>query len=117
MHLRHTAQGLEVRLTADGADAGRALQASAELLRRQLEQQGVTVLRLEVQGPTTTAGGATPDGRDGASAGSGTGPGGRGSDTPGSGRRGARTTIDLPTDPDHRTTLTLPDGALVDVLA
>jgi hypothetical protein len=117
VHLRHTAKGLDVRLTAEGAEAGRALHASAELLRQRLESTGVTVLRLEVADPTTAATGGDATGRDATSAGSGTGDGRPGSDRPGSGRGGTRATIDLPTDPDDRTTLTLPDGALVDVLA
>lgn len=112
VHLRHTAQGLDVRLSADGAEAARALALAAEGLRRQLESQGVTVLRLEIADATTAdaRGGGDAADRDGAPAADGR-----------SGRpAGARVDVADPTDLTPitpRTTLTLPDGALVDVLA
>jgi flagellar hook-length control protein FliK len=115
VHLRQTAQGLDVRLSADGAEAARALTQAAEGLRRQLESQGVTVLRLEIaDGTTADARGGDAAGRDGQAPGS-------------DGRTGAasRTRVDVETGDDATTlpstttatTLALPDGALVDVLA
>ncbi|CAB4927229.1 unannotated protein [freshwater metagenome] len=115
VHLRQTALGLDVRLTAEGAEAGRALAASAESLRRQLEGQGLTVLRLEVVEQQASAAGDGPSGerRDAPSQ---AGTEGRRDGTGGHDAR--RLAVDLPADPtDPRTTLTLPDGALVDVLA
>jgi flagellar hook-length control protein FliK len=118
VHLRHTSRGLDVRLSAEGAEAGRALAASADELRRRLEDQGVTVLRLEIVDPSSADGsGPARDGR-GASGDRGTDPRTDPGATPGDPRRGTRTTLDLPADPtDPRTTLALPDGTLVDVLA
>ncbi len=48
VHLRHSAEGLSARVVAEGPEAAQLLQQAAGELRRSLEQQGLTLVRLDV---------------------------------------------------------------------
>jgi len=48
IHLRHGAQGLTARIVADAPEAVAALQQAGPELRRSLEEQGVTLLGLDI---------------------------------------------------------------------
>jgi flagellar hook-length control protein FliK len=106
VHLRHTAEGLSARVVAEAPEAARLLAQAAGELRRTLEAQGLNVVRIDVG----TAGGDA----------AGTGAGATGSEQRDGRRTGGQTgdhdgaETDLPTDD---TTIELPNGALVDVLA
>jgi flagellar hook-length control protein FliK len=114
IHLRHTSDGLVARVVAEHAGAAHLLQQAGAELRRSLEAQGVTLLRLDVGASGQQAGQQQGSGAPGGQSGTGS----AGSD----GRHGAngsdpdaqRTGDDATAGPTH---LTLPNGVLVDVLA
>ncbi len=114
VHLRHTADGLVARVVAEHASAAQQLQQAGAELRRSLEQQGLTLLRLDIG-----ASGDETANRRGAAFDAAFGHGDRGN------RRGAADAdatapivgADLAGDGETTTTLQLPNGALVDVLA
>jgi hypothetical protein len=111
VHLRHTPDGLVARVVAEHASAVQQLQHAGAELRRSLEQQGLTVLRLDVGGfageSAGRRGAATAFGHDDR------------------GRPRDGTPVDPlaplgaadPVAGETTTTLQLPNGALVDVLA
>jgi flagellar hook-length control protein FliK len=112
IHLRHTADGLVARVIADSAGAAQVLQQSAADLRRDLEQQGLNLLRLDIGASGEQAGQtAAQRGFDGA--------------LDGDARRSARAgasddeliVVATGTAPAAGSTLHLRNGALVDVLA
>jgi flagellar hook-length control protein FliK len=106
IHLRSTSEGLVARVMADASQAANVLRHAGDELKRMLEGQGLNLARLDV-------GTAPQDQRR-----SGFGPG----DQPG-GRRngqGAPNGIELDGSVDtttEETTIRLPNGVLVDVLA
>jgi len=113
VHLRQTADGLVARVVAEHASAAQQLQQAGTDLRRQLEQSGINVLQLDIgasgeqggQAAGRQAFGAFGDGDDGRA--------GRGTsddDDP-------LAALDGADDTTPTTTLALPNGALVDVLA
>ncbi len=106
VHLRHTADGVVAKVVAHSADAAQQLQQAASDLRRQLDSQGVNILSLDI-------GQSSPDDRSAAGTGAGFDGGGRGnSGGPAGGESAgadAETTVN--------STLRLPNGVLVDVLA
>ncbi|MGN6187938.1 MAG: flagellar hook-length control protein FliK [Conexibacter sp.] len=114
VHLRQTADGLVARVVAQHGAAAQQLQQAGAELRRSLEQQGLNVLRLDIG-----ASGDETAGRRGAAFDAAFGQDGRG------GRRGdgadPLASLDGAADGDPAatatTTLQLPNGALVDVLA
>lgn len=127
IHLKQTADGLLARVVAEHQAAAQLLHTAAAELRRSLEAQGLTLLQLDVGTPGDEQGrganGSGPFGFADGAAGDGRGSGAR------AGQRGAdaganRTDADADeeivlgaargTDP---TTIALPNGALVDVLA
>jgi hypothetical protein len=111
IHLRHTAEGLVARVVAEHAGAAHLLQQAGAELRRSLEAQGVTLLRLDVgasghhggQAAGQSGSGGAAD-RSGARAGADV----HDADGPATGDVGATPDASL---------LTLPNGVLVDVLA
>jgi flagellar hook-length control protein FliK len=108
VHLRHTAEGLSARVVAEAPEAAHLLSQAAGELRRTLEAQGLSLLRIDV----ATAG-------DERSAGTGAGAAGHeqrdGRRHPGAPASGSGA---LETDtPIVERTIELPNGALVDVLA
>jgi flagellar hook-length control protein FliK len=110
IHLQQTSAGLIASVVADGAEAAQVLQQAGHDLRRQLEAQGIELQRLDISYSGDERSGArsaetqTGDGEQRSSAGD--------SSTATDGG-------DLnPTDELTATsTLELPDGVLVDVLA
>lgn len=108
VHLRHTPDGLVARVVAEHASAVQQLQQAGAELRRSLEQQGVTLLRLDVG----ASGGETAGRRGAATA--------FGQDDRGRRRGETATPLDGATETtavETTTTLQLPNGALIDVLA
>jgi flagellar hook-length control protein FliK len=111
IHLRQTADGLVARVVAQHGAAAQLLQDAGSDLRRQLEQHGLNLLRLDI--------GAS--GQQGGRAGSRDALADR--DEARAGRKRTRAGADrlAPLDgaaaSDLTTTLALPNGALVDVLA
>jgi flagellar hook-length control protein FliK len=117
VHLRQTADGLVARVVAEHATAAQLLQDAGADLRRQLESQGLTLLRLDI-GASGEQGGRAADRQALANGSSAFG------DSAGNGRnRGGDAAdplalLDGTTDQTSTTTtLALPNGALVDVLA
>lgn len=112
IHLRHTADGLLARVVADSTGAAQLLQQSAGDLRRQLEQQGVPLLRLDIGASGEQAGQAGAQRDFGALA-----TGARGGDLRSSldGEGDAVLAVGAETRPVGA--LHLSNGALVDVLA
>jgi len=114
VHLRQTADGLVARVVAQHAGAAQQLQQAGAELRRSLEQQGLNVLRLDIGASGDETAGRRGAAFDNAAA-------------FGDERRGSRGTgadplaaLDGLGDADTAetaTTLQLPNGALVDVLA
>jgi flagellar hook-length control protein FliK len=105
IHLRVTHDGLVARVVADHAQAAHVLRDAGGELRRQLESQGLNLVRFDVD----TAG--ARDERRSAFA---------QADQGGSRRQGGDAPVDeLDTTPDPtpETTVRLPNGVLVDVLA
>jgi hypothetical protein len=109
VRLHSTPQGVAAHLVADSPEAAKALQQASDDLRRQLEARDVNLLSLDV---------STSNGDDGRQAGFGAdaGRGGSASGTPNRGRYGL-SDPDAPAEAPAETTLVLPDGVLVDVLA
>jgi flagellar hook-length control protein FliK len=107
VHLRHTSDGLVAHVVAHAPEAVQQLQQAAADLRRQLEGQGVNLLSLDI-------GQSAGDERSAGRAGSGFG-------DDGSGRNGgqpAGTAADTAdAEVTVNSTLQLPNGVLVDVLA
>jgi flagellar hook-length control protein FliK len=113
VHLRQTADGLLARVVAEHATAAQQLQQAGAELRRSLEQQGVNVLQLDIG-----ASGEEAADRRGAAFASAFGRDGRGRSR-GEGAD-ALAALDGAAEGDAgqtTTTLQLPNGALVDVLA
>ena len=115
IHLRQTSDGLVARVVAEHGAAVQQLQQAGGELRRQLEQSGINLLRLDIGASGEDAGRAA-DRRAFAGA--------FGDDDRGGSRdRGAAgddplAPLDGAVDPTtSTTTLTLPNGALIDVLA
>ncbi|HKG03922.1 MAG TPA: flagellar hook-length control protein FliK [Conexibacter sp.] len=114
VHLRQTADGLVARVVAEHATAAQLLHNAGGELRRQLESQGLTLLRLDI-GASGEQGGRAADrqalangnGAFGDNAGHGRN---RGGDAP-------LAPLDGTAETSTTTTLALPNGALVDVLA
>ena len=106
IHLRQTADGLVARVVAEHAGAAQLLQHAGAELRRSLETQGLTLLRLDLgasgeqdrRAPGEQHGFGDPSGRD-------------------ADAEDAASVEDTLAAPTAQTTLTLPNGALVDVLA
>jgi flagellar hook-length control protein FliK len=110
IRLQQTAHGLSASVVASGAEAAQVLQQAAQDLRRQLEAHGIELTRLDI-----SYSGEQRDGARSAQAGQGDGefrsPAGDGS----AATDGSELT---PTDEiTVKSTLELPDGVLVDVLA
>ena len=105
IHLRHTADGLVAKVIADSAGAAQVLQQSAADLRRELEQQGLNLLQLDIGASGEQAGAQQ----------------GFGDYEGGTARRDAAPADELLTvatdAPPTARSLQLPNGALVDVLA
>jgi len=105
VHLRSTSEGIVARVVAHAPEAAQQLQQAAADLRKSLEQQGLNLLNLDIghqdDGRSTGRAGAGTDGSGqgagGSSAGAGDGDGGDETST--------------------ETSLQLPNGVLVDVLA
>jgi len=114
VHLRQTSDGLVARVVAQHAAAAQLLQDGGADLRRQLEQSGLTLLRLDIGASGEQAG---RSGRDALAN------GGTAANGDGGSRRGAPTDddplapLDGTTETTATATLALPNGALVDVLA
>jgi flagellar hook-length control protein FliK len=106
IHLRQTADGLVARVVAQHAGAAQLLQHAGGELRRSLETQGLTLLQLDI--------GASGE-QGGQAAGEQRGFGGAGSGASADGDALSRD--DAPATDASERTLTLPNGALVDVLA
>jgi len=105
IHLRHTAAGLLARIVAQHGAAAQLLQQAGDELRRSLESQGLTLLRLDVGASGQQASGGAGEQRgDG-------GPAARAAD------RGEPDAGDVQADPAAPATVTLPNGVLIDVLA
>jgi Meckel syndrome type 1 protein len=114
VHLRQTADGLVARVVAEHATAAQLLQNAGGELRRQLEAQGLTLLRLDI-GASGEQGGRPGDR---ALANGGGAFGDAGSSRNRDGDADPLALLDGTTDPaSTTTTLALPNGALVDVLA
>ncbi len=103
VHLRSTPDGLVARVVAHSPEAVQTLQQAAGDLRRSLEEQGLTLLNLDIG-----QSGERSTGRSGSDAG-------------GLGRGNRQGSDGLPADgadnSTTETTLRLPNGVLVDVLA
>ncbi len=114
VHLRQTADGLVARVVAEHATAAQLLQHAGGELRRSLESQGLNLLRLDIgaSGEQAARNGDRRALADGFADGDGRGSRGDASDP--------LAPLDGATDADltsTTTTLALPNGALVDVLA
>ena len=108
VHLRHTADGLVATVVAHSPEAAQQLQQAAADLRRQLEGQGVNLLSLDI-------GQSAGDERSASRAGAGFGDDGRGEGRAHSNGTGSAAGPDAET--TVKSTLQLPNGVLVDVLA
>jgi flagellar hook-length control protein FliK len=107
VRLHSSPQGISAHLVADSPEAAKALHQASDDLRRQLESRDVTLLSLDV---------STSNGDDGRPAGFGADAGRDGGPSTPGGRYGSRES-EQPADAPAETTLVLPDGVLVDVLA
>jgi flagellar hook-length control protein FliK len=106
IHLRSTPDGLVARVVADASQAANVLRHAGDELKRMLEGQGLNLARFDV--------GTAPQDQRRSGFGPGEQPGGR------SGRRGATNAIELEGSIEtttEETTIRLPNGVLVDVLA
>ena len=106
IHLRSTPDGVVARVVAHAAQAAAVLRDGGDDLRRQLAAQGINLTHFDVG----TAGGD----QRGAAFGDG-GSQQRGNRSPDAGDAGSGAA--LADDPDETTTVSLPNGVLVDVLA
>jgi hypothetical protein len=113
VHLRQTADGLVARVVAEHAGAVQQLQQAGAELRRSLESQGLVLLRLDIGASGDEAAGRRGAAFDTAAA---FGDGERGRGAAAGDPLAALDGVDSDTDP-AATTLQLPNGALVDVLA
>jgi Meckel syndrome type 1 protein len=104
VHIRSTAEGLFARVVAHTAEAVQTLQSAANDLRRSLEEQGLTLLNLDIGGA-----GERLAGRAGSDAGELAGGQGEGSHD--------SVASDADDSSTETKTLQLPNGVLVDVLA
>jgi flagellar hook-length control protein FliK len=104
VHIRSTSEGLVARVVAHSAEAVQTLQHAAGDLRRSLEEQGLKVLDLDIGQPGQS--GQSGAGRAGSEAGGRS----RYDGSPASTDSDDATTTET-------TTLRLPSGVLVDVLA
>jgi flagellar hook-length control protein FliK len=109
IHLQQTASGLIASVVADGAEAAQVLQQAGHDLRRQLEAHGIELQRLDISYSGEERSGArSAEAQTGDGQNSSTGDNSTATD-------GGDLT---PTDELNATsTLELPDGVLVDVLA
>jgi flagellar hook-length control protein FliK len=107
VHLRHTSDGVVARVVAHSHDAVQQLQQAAADLRQQLEGQGVNLLSLDI-------GHSSPDQGSAAQAQADLGDGNRGE---GRGLANGGDAAGDDADAIVNSTLQLPDGVLVDVLA
>jgi flagellar hook-length control protein FliK len=107
VHLRHTAEGVVAKVVAHSPEAAQQLQQAAADLRRQLDSQGVNVLSLDI-------GQSSPDDRSAAGAGASFGDS-QGGNNGGGSADGESAGADAET--SVNSTLRLPNGVLVDVLA
>jgi flagellar hook-length control protein FliK len=105
VRLHSSPEGVSAQLVADSPEAARALAQAGDDLRRQLEARGVTLLSLDVSTSEEERRGAPAFGGDAAGQGSGS-----------NGARAGTHAEAAPAAPAE-TTLVLPDGLLVDVLA
>jgi flagellar hook-length control protein FliK len=105
VHLRHTSDGIVARVVAHSPEAVQQLQQAAADLRRSLEDKGLNLLNLDV--------GHSGDERSAGAAGHGFGDGGNRT-SGGSGDAGETAGTGETT---TTSTLQLPNGVLVDVLA
>jgi flagellar hook-length control protein FliK len=108
VRLHHTPQGVAAHLVADSPEAAKALQQASDDLRRNLESRDVTLLSLDV---------STSNGDDGRQAGFGADASRDGSASAGRPSRYGLAQDEQPAEAPAATTLVLPDGVLVDVLA
>jgi flagellar hook-length control protein FliK len=102
VHIRSTNEGIVARVVAHSAESVQTLQHAANDLRRSLEEQGINVLNLDI----AQSGDERSAGRSGADGGSFTGGGGQ-----------PTTDQDTTETLTKTSTLRLPSGVLVDVLA
>jgi flagellar hook-length control protein FliK len=102
--LSHGPGGISATVTAESPAAAHALQRAADQLQRSLADQGVNLLRLDIDvaGDRATASGSDDHQRDAQR---------------GNGRAGAHGGADTDSTPTVERTLELPGGVLVDVLA
>jgi flagellar hook-length control protein FliK len=111
IHLRHTADGIVAKVIADSAGAAQVLQQSAGDLQRELEQQGLNLLTLDIGASGQQAGEAARQQGFGEQLADGSR--GRLGDL-----RPDEQLLTIATDaPAAPASLRLPNGALVDVLA
>jgi flagellar hook-length control protein FliK len=106
VRLHSSPEGVSARLVADSPEAARALTQAGDDLRRQLEARGVTLLSLDVSTSDDERRQAPAFGGDAAGQGSGS-----------NGARAGAQAEAAPAAAPAETTLVLPDGLLVDVLA
>lgn len=106
VRLHSTPQGVAAHLVADSPEAAKALQQASDDLRRQLESRDVNLLSLDVStsngGDNRQAGFGADANRDGQS---------------NTARSYGLSDSEQPAEASAETTLVLPDGVLVDVLA
>jgi flagellar hook-length control protein FliK len=104
IHLRSTPDGIVAKVVADAAQAANVLRHAGEELRRSLESQGLNLVSFDVG----TAGG---QGERSSSSGQGE------SGTNGRNPFGSVDDTEAPADTTQETTVRLPNGVLIDVLA
>jgi flagellar hook-length control protein FliK len=107
VRLHSTPQGISAHLVADSPEAAKALSQAGDDLRRQLEAKDVTLLSLDV----------STSGDDRREAGFGGDATGGDPNRPNGGRSGSRVSAEPSSPAPAETTLVLPEGVLVDVLA
>jgi flagellar hook-length control protein FliK len=105
IHLSSTKDGVTARVVADAAQAANVLRHAGEELRRSLESQGINLVRFDV---------GTAGGQQERRSAFGQEPG---SDSNGRTPTDSTEETDSPADTTQETTVQLPNGVLVDVLA
>jgi flagellar hook-length control protein FliK len=108
VHLRSTAQGLVATVSADSVEAAQLLHQAGAELRRTLEGQGLNVARLDI---------GLASGEQRREARAFTGGAGEGGDRRPNGERGSVDGTEEVAVDTSETTLRLPNGVLVDVIA
>jgi flagellar hook-length control protein FliK len=105
--IRQTAAGLTARVVADDAGAAQVLQQAGSELRRSLEQQGITLLNLDIgqSGDDRSLGRSSDGAREG------------GYEERGDAQTRSGGTVAAEDATSTETTVQLPNGALIDVLA